>query len=123
MSHSTLSFLFFGLALLGSMLAGILLVIFGKTTVKRLRKDPDTRDRLGIEIISGLNIISVAQALSLPKWVTQRSDKSPFGLLPNSELIYRKTTTFDRILGRLFYWTLMGSVALTFVWVIVLNMA
>ena len=55
-----------GIAAVFVFIACILYVIFGQVTVQKLRKNPETRDKLGFEFVSGWDIIKVAQALSLP---------------------------------------------------------
>ncbi len=45
----------------------ILFVIFGLVTVRKLRKNPETKHALGIEFASGWDILNVAGALSLSK--------------------------------------------------------
>jgi hypothetical protein len=84
--------------------AAILWLVFGEVTVRRLRKNPETRGKLGAELYSGWDIVTVAQALSMPKWLARRSG-TLYGMLPDTTLLYRHTTKFDRILARAFYWT------------------
>ena len=54
----------------------ILFVIFGQVTVRKLRKNPETRDRLGVSLVSGWDIVNVAGALALPRVITERKAKS-----------------------------------------------
>ena len=90
-----------------TMLIGwILFVIFGRVTVRKLRKNPATKHELGIEFLSGWDIFNVAEALTLPKSVMQKIRSNPQGgsvLFANYELLYKHTTVFDRILARVFY--------------------
>ena len=44
--------------------ACILFVIFGQVTVRKLRKNPETKHELGLEFAGGWDILNVAQALS-----------------------------------------------------------
>ena len=53
-------------------IAWILFVIFGQITVRKLRKNPETKHELGIEFVSGWDIFNVAQALSLPAALEKR---------------------------------------------------
>ena len=53
--------------IMSSIISGILYVVFGQMTVRKLRKNPKTKDILGLEVISGWDIINVAQAFSLPR--------------------------------------------------------
>ncbi len=81
----------------------ILFVIFGQITVRKLRKNPETKQALGIEFASGWNILNVAQALALPKSVTQKIRRRSMGLEADPDVLYRHTTIFDRVLARIFY--------------------
>ncbi|MCF6211367.1 MAG: hypothetical protein L3J88_06610 [Gammaproteobacteria bacterium] len=81
----------------------ILFVIFGQVTVRKLRKNPETKRALGIEFASGWDILNVAQALSLPKSVAQRIRRNSMGFEADPDLLYKYTTVFDRVLARVFY--------------------
>lgn len=94
----------FGVFSLVGIVAAILWVVFGEVTVRRLRTNSETRGKLGAELYSGWDIVTVAQALSMPKWIARRSG-TLYGMLPDTKLLYRHTTKFDRILARAFYWT------------------
>ena len=54
---------------------GLLYVVFGQITVRRLRKNAAIKDRLGIQLASGWDIINITEALSLPKLVTDKFRK------------------------------------------------
>ena len=87
-----------------AVIAWILFVIFGQVTVRKLRKNPETKDVLGIEFVSGWNIFNVAQALALPRKYARWRKKAPFGMLhADADLLYKHTTRFDRILARVFF--------------------
>lgn len=93
-----------GLIIIASIITGILFVLFGQITVRKLRKSPDTRDRLGVELASGWDILNVAAALSRPKWLSEKFKKSSLSFLAaNSDVLYKNTTLFDRILARIFW--------------------
>ena len=82
----------------------ILFVIFGQATVRKLRKNPETKDLLGMEFVSGWDIFNVAQALALPRKYAQWRKKAPLGMLhADADLLHKHTTRFDRILARVFY--------------------
>jgi hypothetical protein len=90
--------------------ACILYVIFGQVTVRKLRKNPKTKNVLGGEYASGWDIINVAQALAFPKSWNRIMEKSPLSFMyANSELIFNHTNKFDHVLGFIFYWLLMCS--------------
>jgi len=111
---SSFEFVYFTVVIVSFLISGILYVLFGQITVRKLRKNPKTRHELGIEFISGWDILNVAQALTLPKSVMQRIRNNPQGgsvLFANNELLYEHTTVSDRVLARVFYtlFTFSGS--------------
>ena len=80
-------------------------IAFGQFTVRRLRKNPKTKECLGIEFVSGMNIMGIAQMLSLPRsWVKALGKKPNSFLIANSEALYSNTTITDRVLARIFYY-------------------
>ncbi|MCF6251002.1 MAG: hypothetical protein L3J75_07000 [Methylococcaceae bacterium] len=90
--------------------ACILYVIFGQVTVRKLRKSPKTKNVLGLEFVSGWDIINVAQALAIPRSWSRKLEKSPLSsMYANSDLLFGNTTKLDRMLGAVFYWLLMIS--------------
>lgn len=96
-------------AILG-FIACVLYVLFGQITVKKLRKNPETKGALGLEYVSGWDIINVAQALAFPKSWSKKLEHGKLSFLyANSSVIHSHTTRFDRFLGTLFYWLLMAS--------------
>ena len=100
----------FALIMLLALFSLICLVLFGQLTVRKLRKNPSTKHELGIEFISGWEIINVAEALASPKGIFQKLKRSPLSpLYANSELLYRHTNRFDRILAKVFYYSLILS--------------
>jgi len=88
-------------------IACILFVIFGQVTVRKLRKNPETKHELGIEFASGWDITNVAQALSIPKFLEKKLKNKAFHA--NSDLLYEHTTVFDRVLARMFFWSWVFS--------------
>ncbi|WDE01892.1 hypothetical protein SG35_015490 [Thalassomonas actiniarum] len=106
----------FGLA--GCFISMILYIIFGQVTVKRLRKNSETKNILGVEYASGWDIINVAQALSIPRsWRRKLETSSLSSLYANSEILYKHTTKIDRVLAAIFYWllTLSGTIMILLV--------
>ena len=91
-------------------IACILYVLFGQITVRKLRKNPETKHALGLEMVSGWDIINVAQALSIPSFLTKKLSASKIAFLyANTEALRSHTTKLDRMLGVLFYYTFMTS--------------
>ena len=89
------------------MVSGFLYVAFGQITVRKLRKNPKTKDLLGLEYVSGWDIINVAQAFSLPRSWARKIEKSKFSFIyANATVLYENTTKFDQVLGFVFYWVL-----------------
>lgn len=100
----------FALLLLLVFVTSILLVAFGQITVRRLRKDPEIRNALGFEYMSGRDIFNTAQALGLPIRVIRKLRSTKLGFLyADPDLLLRHTSRFDRILGRLFFWSYMST--------------
>jgi hypothetical protein len=86
------------------LIALILLVVFGQVTVRKLRKNPETKDELGVQVVCGMDILNVAMALTLPKKEAKSLNKSVFNFLhPDPDLLYKHTTRFDKILARVFF--------------------
>ena len=101
----------FGVILLLFFISSILLILFGQVTVRRLRKNPETMSLLGFDYVSGRDIFSVAQALSWPLWMTRKLKQSKLSFFfADPDLLLQHTTKFDRILARLFYWTMIVTV-------------
>ena len=111
MTHEAIN-LTLGLGAIGSMMiSGLLFVIFGQVTVRKLRKDPATRSLLGIEFLSGWDIVSASSALSRPDWLTWRLERGALrGLFADSQALRAHTTRFDRVLAAIVYWGLRISV-------------
>jgi hypothetical protein len=89
---------------IGIFISCILMVVFGQLTVRKLRKNPNTKGRLGVEFVSGYDIFNVASALSAPKWFRERASRSALSFLAaDYQALYENTTLFDRILARVFW--------------------
>lgn len=100
----------FVIFLVGCLLSAVLYVVFGQVTVRKLRKNPNTKELLGMEFISGWDIINVAKAFSLPRNWMLKVEKSKFAFMnANSSTLFENTSIFDRVLGCIFYWTLTLS--------------
>ena len=85
-------------------LAMILYVLFGQITVRKLRKNPETKDKLGIEFASGWDILNVAGALAMPRWFNQKLRNSPLSsLYADADILEKNTNVFDRVLAIVFY--------------------
>lgn len=107
----TLSTKLLGIAFAFMLVAAVLYVLFGQVTVRKLRKNPETREKLGLEFASGWDILNVAGALSRPQWLSERLRKSALSYTAADERpIYQHTNWFDRLLGRLFFYIWVGSV-------------
>jgi len=107
---SKFEFIFFTFILISTFITMLLFVLFGQMTVRKLRKNPDTKHDLGAEFVSGWDIINVAQALSIPRSLIKKFKVSQLSLLyADADLLYKHTNKYDRFLGRLFYCMLMIS--------------
>ncbi|MCK4865266.1 MAG: hypothetical protein KAT06_07525 [Gammaproteobacteria bacterium] len=100
--------LFIGVLIGLSVISGITFVVFGQVTVRKLRKNTETKEYLGVEFISGWDIINVAQALAIPRSWAHKLKNSPLSsLYADIDLLYKNTSKFDRVLAFIFYWLLM----------------
>lgn len=105
---SSIESLIFAVLLLNSFICMVLYIAFGQITVRKLRRNKNTKDSLGIEYASGWDIINVAQALSLPTCVIRKLRSSSLSpLYADREVLIENTTRFDRLLAFVFYWLLM----------------
>ena len=101
----------FAIVMLVMFIDMFLLLTFAWTTVRKLRKNPNTKDSLGFEIYSGSNIFGIAQALAWPRSITKKADDAKYSfMIANAELLHEHTSRFDKILARLFYWPMIFSV-------------
>ena len=90
------------------LISWIFFIAFSQITVRKLRKNLDTKESLGFEFASGFDVINVAQALAIPKRITDRfSNSALFWLHADSQLVRRHTNGFDKIFAVVFYWTFM----------------
>ena len=93
-----------GIIILFVLVTGFFFVTFGQVTVRKLRKNPATKDKLGVEFASGWDILNVAGALSTPKWLRQRFSRSKLSfLVADYQTLYENTSCFDRVLARIFW--------------------
>lgn len=91
------------------LLACILYVLFGQITVRKLRKNPATKQELGVSFISGWDILNVAQALAWPS-LNRKIKQGQLGALEaDPDILIKHTNKFDRFLGVAFYWVFVGS--------------
>ncbi len=103
--------LIFAWAMLGLFLSMILYVLFGQITVRKLRNNPETKSILGVEFASGWDVLNVAQALALPKFITKRFNNSPISFFyANTDILVRSTNKFDRLLAFIFFWLFTISI-------------
>lgn len=109
----TLELTLFAFGMGAYFLAMILFVLFGQITVRKLRKNPETKDKLGIEFASGWDILNVAGALAMPRWFNQKFRNSPLSsLYADADILEKNTNVFDRILATIFYGLFVSSILL-----------
>ena len=108
-----LAYRWFWFILSGLWLGIILFVIFHLLTVRRLHKDPEIRERLGIGFMPGWEAQSVAAAVTVPRRFTRWARRGRLReLYADCDTVYQSTSRAERCLGRVCYVTLMGSVTL-----------
>jgi hypothetical protein len=123
MTHEAMN-LTLGLGAIGSMMvSGLLFVIFGQVTVRKLRKHPATRSLLGVELLSGWDIVNAASALSRPDWLTRRLERGALrDLFADSRALKTHTSRLDRGLARACYWGMRFAVAWIVVWLVAIRL-
>lgn len=110
-----------GIVFVLMLIALILYVLFGQITVRKLRKNPATKDKLGIEFATGWDILNVAQALTIPISLNRKFRNSALSsFAADAEVLNKHTGRFDKLLARLLY-TLFISSAFFGVLLLVLN--
>ena len=109
---SDFSYILFTIIIIGLIISGILFVLFGEVTVRRLRKNQQTKDVLGVEFVSGADTVNVAIALSLPLSLYNRLFRRKNLYFTNADAvkIYAFTNRFDRFMARLFFWSYLTTV-------------
>jgi len=91
--------------ILFAIITGIFFILFGQITVKKLRKNPRTKNALGLEYMNGWDILNTAQALAMPRSWSKKLEKSPLSSIhANSTLLIENTTKLDQVLAVIFYW-------------------
>ena len=106
--------IFLGIIIMATVLVGLLFVLFGQITVRKLRKRNHNKNNLGIELASGWDILNAAGALSTPSWLRKKLESSRLsGFSANYKFLYENTNNFDRLLARVFwYFYLVTGVAI-----------
>ncbi|WP_281561172.1 hypothetical protein [Thalassomonas sp. RHCl1] len=70
-----------------------------------------------MELVSGWDIINVAQSIALPSYLIRKFRKTQMSFFySDADLIIQHTSKFDRILARVFYWTFAITGILILVW-------
>lgn len=115
----------FSISLFSIIFSCFLLVIFGQVTVRRLRKNQKLKDKLGIEFISGYDIVNVASALTTQKWFRDKLKDSQLSFLSaDYQALYEVTKPYERVLARVFWISLVTStsfILILILWIIFLT--
>jgi len=91
------------LAIFSSLIiAWILFCIINIKTVRRLRKNPITKDELGFHLWWGWYALNIAEAIFFSKeWMAKRKKRSHGYLFANKDLVEQYTTPFEKIICKL----------------------
>ncbi len=112
MRHDDVVTLLFLVALGSIIISWILFVMLGQITVRKLRRNPATKDWLGIEFLSGWDIVNVSFALASPRGLDDRLENGPLApLYANARVLRSHTTRLDRVLARAHFWSLWIALA------------
>lgn len=107
----------FGLAVISAVIQGILFVVLGEVTVRKLRKNPLARCHLGVDLFSGWDILSVSMALSRPRRWSELLESSRLApLYACSSALRVHTTRFDRALARVHFCSMLTTLLLVGAW-------
>ena len=110
--------IFFIFILLVMIVDFIVLVAFGQKTVRKLRKNPNTKDALGIQFVNGWDILNVTIAFGLPRKLNRFLRKTTFSPFhADADLLERYMTRVDLILARVHFslWMFSAFALLTFI--------
>jgi len=98
------------ISIIFTMIVGILYVLFGQVTVRRLRKNPETKEALGFEYVSGRDIMNVAIALSIPGNLNRRARHSRMKFLyADADVLRQHTNRLDRVLARILAYSFFST--------------
>lgn len=87
------------------LVAWIIFLVFAQVSVRRLEKHPETKDALGMELVSGWRIFNIAEALVLPMSFFKRIEGGPlFFMYADAKVLRRHSRLIDRILAHLLFW-------------------
>lgn len=99
-----------GIMILLVLVSMFMYLIFSQVTMRKLRKNPETKDALGVEFVSGWDSFNVAQALALPQFIINKLKQSPISsLYANTDILNLHTSKIDKTFAYTFYWFFMGS--------------
>ena len=96
----------------GMIITGVLWVTFSWITMRKLRKNPEIKGHLGAEFISGYDAFNVAHTFVFDKYRNKKVKSSLDVFDADLTLIYKYTTRFDRLLGRIFCFVGVASTLL-----------
>lgn len=117
-NHPKLAVALWLIALVSTMISGILFVVFGQVSVRKLRANPQTRKLLGFEFISGLDILGVSLLMSRPRIPDREyervASKNPYS--PSTELLHHMSR-FDRLLAQVHYRTIIFTMVCLLFWI------
>jgi len=104
-------------------IAAILYISLGQITVRKLRKNPETKNELGAEFASGWDIVNVAQALTFPFLIRKFNKTRLAFLYADPDLLIKHTNKLDRVLSISFYGMLIVVGVLSIVLALVEGMS
>ncbi|MBU6439620.1 MAG: hypothetical protein KGS28_05240 [Betaproteobacteria bacterium] len=93
-----------------ALLCGLMtMIVFGCTTVRRLRKHPELRASFGWQPLPGFATVQAAMALTLPRSFARVLVMSPLrSLLADPQALHRHTSPWEHRLARFAYLNLLA---------------
>jgi hypothetical protein len=111
--------LFSMVILLAVILDSIIFVAFGQKTVRKLRKNPNTKEALGVAFMSGWDIFNVTIAFGFPRKMNRLLRKTVFAPFnADADLLEKYMTRFDVILAKVHFSLWMSLVIGTLIFMI-----
>ncbi len=81
----------------------VLFFIINIKIVRRLRKNPITKDAMGFHLFWGWYALNISEVLFFSKkWMTKRRNRSHGYMFANYDLVHQYTTRFEKLICKIF---------------------
>ncbi len=102
------------MVVLSLILTVIFFIIVNLKIVRKLKKNPTTKNELGLSLVWGWGALTVSQALFFSKKrMTEMRSRSHGYMFANYELVHQHTSKLDKILAGIFtFFYLLSAISL-----------